>query len=134
MSAKVGLSVENQSNFLRLPSNWLPTQGWMMNHALPINIKDLLNGKPVEWERLEFKKGWNPLDTLHTICAFANDFHNLGGGYIFIGIEENNGRPILPPTGLRPGQLDAIQPERNPQSRFQCRSAVLSPHRRSCRS
>ncbi len=23
--------------------------------ALPININDLLNGKPVEWERLEFK-------------------------------------------------------------------------------
>lgn len=82
-----------------------------MNHALPINIKDLLNGKPVEWERLEFKKGWNPLDTLHAICAFANDFNNLGGGYIFIGIEENNGRPILPPAGLKPGQLDAIQKE-----------------------
>ncbi len=80
-----------------------------MNNALPINIKDLLNGKPVEWERLEFKGGWNPLDTLHTICAFANDFHNLGGGYIFIGIKEENGRPILPPVGLEPGQLDAIQ-------------------------
>ena len=27
---------------------------------LPININDLLRGKPVEWERLEFKAGWNP--------------------------------------------------------------------------
>ena len=82
-----------------------------MHNALPINIKDLLKGKPVEWERLEFKEGWNPLDTLHTICAFANDFHNLGGGYIFIGIKEQNGRPVLPPVGIDPDQFDSIQKE-----------------------
>ena len=28
--------------------------------ALPINIDELLKGQIVEWERLEFKKGWNP--------------------------------------------------------------------------
>ncbi|MBI5485038.1 MAG: putative DNA binding domain-containing protein [Deltaproteobacteria bacterium] len=82
-----------------------------MHNALPINIKDLLKGKPVEWERLEFKEGWNPLDTLHTVCAFANDFHNLGGGYIFIGIKEQNGRPVLPPVGIDPNLFDAIQKE-----------------------
>jgi len=27
---------------------------------LPININQLLHGKAVEWERLEFKEGWNP--------------------------------------------------------------------------
>ena len=27
---------------------------------LPINIHELLRGKSVEWERLEFKEGWNP--------------------------------------------------------------------------
>ncbi|MFT5240346.1 MAG: hypothetical protein ACI9X0_001319 [Kiritimatiellia bacterium] len=47
---------------------------------LPISIDVLLHDKAVEWERLEFKAGWNPLDVLQTICAFANDFHNLGGG------------------------------------------------------
>ena len=78
-----------------------------MHNALPINIKDLRKGKPVEWERLEFKVGWNPLDTLHTVCAFANDFHNLGGGYILIGIKEQNGRPILPPVGIDPDQFDS---------------------------
>jgi hypothetical protein len=36
----------------------------------------------VEWERLEFKRGWNPEAVLHTLCAFANDFHNLGGGFV----------------------------------------------------
>lgn len=48
--------------------------------GLPISIESLLHGQAVEWERLEFKKGWNPQAVLHTICAFANDFHNLGGG------------------------------------------------------
>ena len=47
---------------------------------LPINIKDLLSGHVVEWDRLEFKEGWNPEETIHTICAFANDFHNLQQG------------------------------------------------------
>lgn len=27
--------------------------------ALPININDLVNGQSIEWERLEFKQGWN---------------------------------------------------------------------------
>jgi len=79
--------------------------------SLPINIHDLLQGKPVEWERLEFKEGWNPEAVLHTLCAFANDIHNLGGGYILIGIAEDNGRPVLPPVGLDPAQIDAIQKE-----------------------
>ena len=76
---------------------------------LPINIEDILNGGSVEWERLEFKKGWNPLEILHTISAFANDMNNWGGGYIFIGIEEVDGRPLLPPCGLEPSKLDEIQ-------------------------
>ena len=78
---------------------------------LPININDLLTARTVEWERLEFKAGWNPEAVLHTMCAFANDFHNLGGGYIIIGVEEDNGRPVLPPVGLPVKQLDDIQKE-----------------------
>jgi predicted HTH transcriptional regulator len=27
------------------------------------------------------------------ICAFANDFPSLGGGYILIGVAENQGQP-----------------------------------------
>lgn len=65
----------------------------------------------MEWERLEFKQGWNPLDTLHALCAFANDFHNLGGGYVVVGVAEKHGQPVLPPVGLPPSQLDAIQKE-----------------------
>jgi len=77
--------------------------------ALPINIEDLVHGETVEWERLEFKKGWNPEDVIHSMCAFANDIHNWGGGYIIIGIEELNGQPILPPYGLKSSELDSIQ-------------------------
>jgi ATP-dependent DNA helicase RecG len=79
--------------------------------GLAINIDELINGQVIEWERLEFKKGWNPEAFLHTMCAFANDFHNLGGGYIVIGIEERNGRPVFPPTGIDPETIDSIQKE-----------------------
>lgn len=79
--------------------------------GLPINIEKLLTGETVEWDRIEFKKGWNPKVILHTICAFANDINNWGGGYLFIGIEENRGLPILPPEGLKRDSLDGIQKE-----------------------
>lgn len=79
--------------------------------ALPLNIDDVLQGTSVEWERLELKAGWNPEAVLHTLCAFANDFHNLGGGYLFIGVAEEKGRPVLPPAGLDPADLDRLQKE-----------------------
>jgi ATP-dependent DNA helicase RecG len=79
--------------------------------ALPINIEDLVNGQTVEWERIEFKRGWNPEEIIHTLCAFANDLNNWGGGYVIVGIEENQGKAILPPYGLNQGDLDDIQGE-----------------------
>jgi ATP-dependent DNA helicase RecG len=79
--------------------------------ALPIHIPDLFTGTVVEWERLEFKEGWNPEAVLHTLCAFANDLHNWGGGYLLVGVGEQDGRPVLPPAGLNPRQLDRIQKE-----------------------
>ena len=77
--------------------------------ALPINIEDLVHGATVEWERLEFKQGWNPEDIIHSACAFANDLHNWGGGYIVIGIAEEQGKPVFPPFGLEAEQTDSIQ-------------------------
>ena len=79
--------------------------------ALPINIEDLVNGQTVEWERIEFKRGWNPEEIIHTLCAFANDLNNWGGGYVIVGIEEDNGKAILPPYGINQGDLDKIQGE-----------------------
>lgn|SRR5882757_3207051 len=77
----------------------------------PVPITTLLDGKVVESERLEFKRGWNPLSTLHTLCAFANDFHNLGGGYVFIGIAAKDGVPQRPAVGLDLHEIDSIQKE-----------------------
>ncbi len=77
--------------------------------ALPVNISELIHGRVVEWERLEFKKGWNPEEILHSVCAFANDINNWGGGYLVIGIEEQNGMPKFPPLGLDPSSIDNIQ-------------------------
>ena len=82
-----------------------------MTGKLPINIDHLLRQRSIEGERIEYKAGWNPQSVLHTICAFANDFHNLGGGYVVLGVEEQNGRPTLPPKGIRPDTIDAIQNE-----------------------
>jgi ATP-dependent DNA helicase RecG len=79
--------------------------------SLPININQLLSGRVVEWERIDFKKGWNPEDVVHSICAFANDVNNWGGGYIVVGVEEDNGTPVLPPIGLDIKKIDSIQKE-----------------------
>ena len=65
--------------------------------------------RKVESNRIEFKKGWNPERVYKTICAFANDFDNLGGGYILIGVEEENGIAKRPVLGLDDSELDHIQ-------------------------
>lgn len=80
-------------------------------NKLPINIDDLLKKRTIESERVEYKESWNPERILHTICAFANDFHNLGGGYIVIGVQEQDGMPQLPPVGVLPSEIDRIQKE-----------------------
>ena len=79
--------------------------------AIPINIEDLLNKRKVESNRIEFKTGWNPQSIYHSICAFANDIDNLGGGYILVGVEEENGIAKRPVKGLPIEQLDKIQKE-----------------------
>lgn len=50
--------------------------------AIPVNIEDLLHKRKIESTRIEFKTGWNPDKIYRTICAFANDFDNIGGGYM----------------------------------------------------
>ena len=76
---------------------------------LPTSIENILNENIVENERLELKKNWNPEPILHTICAFANNIDNWGGGYILIGVEEQNGRPKMPITGLGLSEINKIQ-------------------------
>lgn len=77
--------------------------------AIPTNIKTLLSGEVVEWARIEFKETWDPQASLKSVCAFANDLDNWGGGYVVIGVEEENGRPIYPLKGVPIDKLDAYQ-------------------------
>jgi ATP-dependent DNA helicase RecG len=84
-----------------------------MPSCLPINIEDLLHFRGVESARVEFKESWNEHHTLgqvlETICAFANDFYSVNGGYIILGVAEQDGVAIRPPRGINPGILDTIQ-------------------------
>lgn len=61
--------------------------------GIPTNIKTLLSGNVVEWARIEFKETWDPEASLKTICAFANDIDNWGGGYLVIGVKDKQGVP-----------------------------------------
>jgi len=67
----------------------------------------------VESPRVECKASWDDtitgLQVLHTICAFANDFQNLDGGSIIIGVAQENGRVVLPPKGLSPLEIEQAQ-------------------------
>lgn len=71
------------------------------NMGIPISIDNLINRRIVESSRVEFNADWNPEPVLHTICAFANDIDNMGGGYIVLGVEEKNGQPVIPIKGNR---------------------------------
>ena len=79
--------------------------------ALPVNIDDLVNHRKVEWARIEYKEGWNPEKVLHSLCAFANDIDNWGGGYVILGVAEKDGKPVFPVKGLSPEAIDRIQKE-----------------------
>ena len=81
--------------------------------ALAININDLLNKQKIESNRIEFKKGWNPGSIYHSICAFANDFDDLGGGYIIVGVDtdDKTGMAIRPVEGVPLEKIDGILQE-----------------------
>ena len=78
--------------------------------ALAININDLLNKQKIESNRIEFKKGWNPGSIYHSICAFANDYDDLGGGYIIVGVDtdDKTGMAIRPAEGVPLEKIDGI--------------------------
>ena len=76
---------------------------------LPINVKALLDTREIESSRIEYKRKWNQAECIRTICAFANDIENQDGGYILIGVEEKNGRPVLPVSSIDPEEIDKIE-------------------------
>ena len=74
--------------------------------GIPTNIKTLLSGSVVEWARIEFKENWDAATSLKTICAFANDIDNWGGGYIVIGVKAYDGQPVSTLEGLPATHID----------------------------
>lgn len=79
---------------------------------LPFNLEDLIHARSVESSQIEYKRSWSEptlAQVIKSVTAFANDFHNLGGGYIILGIEDQDGRPVLPPNGLDGQNMDLIQ-------------------------
>jgi len=87
----------------------------VIHSAVPLhlNIEDILSARTVESDRIEFKEGWNPDAVYRSICAFANDFDNIGGGYILVGVAENPATKtaMRPVKGLSTKQIAAIQQE-----------------------
>ena len=79
--------------------------------SILVSIEDLVSGNVVEGTRMEFKKGWNPAAIMRSVCAFANDFENEGSGYIIVGVEEKDGKPIRPIFGFDPAQLEKVEKE-----------------------
>ena len=75
---------------------------------IPTNIKTLICGNVVEGARIEYKETWDAAKSLKTICAFANDIDNWGGGYLVIGVREKQGCPELPVLGVPVEQVDGI--------------------------
>ncbi len=76
--------------------------------AISVNVQELLDASVVESTRIEYKEGFNPAAIIRTICAFANDIDNTGGGYILIGVDEENGRPKFPLKGLGTTEVENI--------------------------
>ena len=83
-----------------------------MDSILPIGIEALLSGA-VESSRLELKASWDAKSTgpqmLKTLCAFANDLQNLNGGYIVLGVAEEDGQAVRPVKGLAETEIDRAQ-------------------------
>lgn len=78
---------------------------------IPLKLETLLEGKVVEANRVEYKEGWNPQEVVQALCAFANDYENVNGGYLVVGIKAKDGIPELPPVGIPKNKVDDVQKE-----------------------
>ena len=75
-----------------------------------IDLKDLATR---ESEQVEWKENVADVDdVVATLCAFANDYANLGGGHVVCGARESkdpNGFPILELQGLSAARLKEVE-------------------------
>ena len=75
--------------------------------TLPVNIEGIIKGHTIESTRLEYKNGWNPEKILHTLTAFANDYDDIGGGYVIIGVAEDGASKII--NGVSNNEIHRIE-------------------------
>ena len=71
-----------------------------------------MHKRSVENARIECKKSISNItkDQIGaTLCAFANDYYNLNGGWIIIGVEAPDGEPIFPPIGIDQANIEETQ-------------------------
>lgn len=66
---------------------------------LHIHLASIVDNGVIEPYRVELMGRWDPSVVLHTVCAFANDLDDVGGGYIVIGLDGTEGR-VSEATGL----------------------------------
>jgi len=106
-----------------------------MPTPLLIAPRDLLHLRGVESERVEFKARWSETgprspaeQILHSICAFANDLHELNGGYVVVGVDAADGVAQLPPRGLAPSSVEEIQK----RIRVLCRTKLEPEYQPRC--
>ena len=76
--------------------------------SLPVNVTSLFNRRNIGSDRVEFREEWDPTEVLHSLCAFANDMEEVGGGYVLIGVAETeDGRPEV--VGIGPERASEIE-------------------------
>lgn len=73
-----------------------------------MTIGNLVNHATIEENRIEYVETLDLGHILHSICAFANDIDNAGGGYIVIDVKEDHGNPVHPIKGILESSIQEI--------------------------
>ena len=93
-----------------------------MNDAVDLKQLSIRESEQVEW-----KENVSEIDdVVETLSAFANDFANLGGGYVVCGAREDkdsHGFPVLVRVGLTSSRFKEVEN----QVLARCRSHVSPP-------
>jgi|CXWL01.1.fsa_nt_gi predicted HTH transcriptional regulator len=79
-----------------------------MNHRIDLKELAVRESEQVEWK----ENVADVVDVVRSICAFANDLANLGGGYVVCGARETKdefGFPTVEMTGLEANRLREVE-------------------------
>ena len=91
-----------------------------MTVKLSINLNDVLRQRTIEGKRVEYKAGWNAQCVVAHHMRVRERLHNLGGGYVVLGVEESRGASI--PGGSKHCRTSCCVWANRPFSRITTRS------------